>query len=265
MKKRYLITTSFVLSLFVAPIYAQPTIVKVGSEIVDGTKLKPFSAQWDQFSTADGSKVKTASYQEQLELSHVDGAPQLKHTQTVKDKSGTQVTNITYFDRATLKPLRIQQNMLGVPEGSPDNRSFEFGDAQYKMSLTMPDGKQHNRTVHLPTDMFNVANLGLVFAAMPLALGETYRMPSTFPQYQDGLYWMDAKVTGETSFKNADGKEVGAWQVDIRWINIRGGDEYPAGPEASGGAYYISKQPGNGMPPVPAYVNDTIAIEVSFN
>lgn len=242
---------------------ATPTIVKVGSELIDGTRLAPFSAHWDQYSTMEGKRVLSATYHETLEVVSVNGDSQLKHIQIVKDQSGTQVTNTTYFDRASLKPLVLEQKMQGVPEGSPDNRKFVFTDTQYEISVTLPDGKEHNRTVHLPVDMFNVSNLGLVFAAMPLKLGETYRMPSAFPQYQDGMYWMDATVSGEKTFINDKGEDVSAWQVDIRWINIKGGDEYPAGPTQSGGAYFIAKKGAKGIAPVPAYINDTIAIEVS--
>ncbi len=263
MLRRLIFTLAFLCFTTSLTSYAAPTIVKVGSEIIDGTRLKPFSAHWDQFSLMEGKRVHSATYNETLEIIAHDGVPQLKHIQVVKDQSGTQVTNTTIFDRATLKPLVIEQKMEGVPEGSPDNRSFVFGESQYAISVILPDGKEHNRTVHLPVEMFNVSNLGLVFAAMPLKLGETYRMPSVFPQYQDGMYWMDATVSGEKTFKNKDGKDVSAWQVDIRWINIKGGVEYPAGPNHSGGAYYIAKKGSTGIAPVPAYVNDTIAIEVS--
>lgn len=258
-----LLVVTLVINVWSLSALANQTIVKVGSELVNPNALKPFTAQWDQFSTVEGKKVRSATYQESLEFVEKEGDKLLKHIQVVKDQSGTQVTNTTLFDQATMKPLVIEQRIKGAPEGSPDNRKFTFGDSQYVVAVTMPDGNVHSRTVHMPVDMFNVSNLGLVFATLPLKLGETYRMPSVFPQYQDGMYWMDAIVSGEKNFTNQQGKQVSAWQVDIRWINIKGGDEYPAGPKHSGGAYYIAKKGSRGIPPVPAYVNDSIAIEVS--
>lgn len=265
MQSTYFKLVSVLFGLFCLSALAKPVIVQVGSPLVDGNQLTPFSAQWDQFSMVEGQRVKSATYQETLEIVTIDDIEQLKHVQVVNDQSGTQVTNTTYFDRVTLKPLSIEQRMKGVPKGTPDNRTFKFADKQYDVTVIMPDEKTHARTVHMPVNMFNVSNLGLVFAAMPLELGAKYRMPSAFPQYQDGMYWMDVSVSGEKTFKNQDGTQTQAWQVDIHWINIKEGDEYPAGPTKSGGAYYIAKKGSKGIPPVPAYVNDSIAIEVSFS
>ncbi len=256
-----LVTASVVLGhVFVAN--AQLNIIKVGSEGVDGYRLQPFTAKWNQYGISGGEKNLTGTYEESLVISK-DESEQLIHTQIVDNFNGVIVTNTTVFDRKTMKPLSINQFLDGVPEGAANSQDFVFTDAQYEVTVKNPEGKERKRTVHMPVDMFNVGNLGLVFAAMQLEMGKTIRMPSTFPQYQDGQFWLDATVTGETEYQGNEGEVIPVWQVDIRWINIKDGDEYPAGPDQSGGAYYVAKDISKGVTPVPAYVNDTLIIELS--
>ena len=242
--------------------HAELNIIKVGSEDVDGYRLKPFTAAWDQYGISDGKKSLTGSYEESLAVSKEEPT-QLIHTQVVDNFNGVIVTNTTVFGRKTMKPLSINQFLDCVPEGASNRQDFVFAEAQYEVTVKNAEGKARKNTVYMPVDMFNVSNLGLVFAAMPLEMGKTIRMPSTFPQYQDGQFWLDATVTGETEYKGNKGEVIPAWQVDIRWINIKDGDEYPPGPKQSGGAYYIAKDVSQGMTPVPAYVNDTLIIELS--
>ena len=237
-------------------------VIKVGSDGVDGYRLKPFTARWNQYGVSQGEKKLTGSYEESLSVSKEDES-RLFHVQVVDNLNGVVVTNTTTFDRKTMKPLAIHQHLDGVPEGSPNSQQFKFDQAKYEVIVEVPGGEQRKRTVVMPTDMFNVSNLGLVFASIPLELGKTFRMPSTFPQFQDGQFWLDATVTGESEYTGNHGESIPVWQVDIRWINIKDGDEYPAGPNQSGGAYYIAKNATQGLPPVPAYVNDTLIIELS--
>lgn len=235
-------------------------VVKPGSDILDSHRLKGFSAKWLQFSIEKGERSQKASaeYQETLEWL---GKDQLKHQQIITSPRGV-VTNTTIFDAATLSPISITQVFSGMPAGAPKQRQYRFADNQIHTTTLAADGSSTVQTTVMPTAMFNVSNLGLVLAALPIEKGKVYRLPAVFPQFQHSQYWMDVTVAGERRFVDATGESQLAWQLDVRWINIKEGDEYPGGVSASGGAYFIAQEATDNFPPVPAYINDTMAIEI---
>ena len=53
----------------------------------------------------------------------------------------------------------------------------------------------------------------------------------------------------------ADGLSVAVWEVNANWLNLTDGDVYGPGRDGDGGVYYISVNPGDGVPPVIEYVN----------
>lgn len=239
-------------------ITAEVVIVKPGSELIDGNRLKPFSAVWTQYAKSSGKREKNGQYNEQLVLDKA--TDNWVHTQKVTNAGGVIVSNITRFDKKSLTPVSIHQTFENAPPQAPAAKTFTFNDTGYTIATTLKDGKVVSREVVTPTKMFNVANLGLVFAAMTLEEGKTYRMPSAFPQYQDGQYWMDVTASEHQQLVTQKGVNIPVWQLDVYWLNIKDGDAYAAGPNGSGGAYLISTQPEQSGAPVPAYVNDAMAI-----
>lgn len=247
------------LSIFLSSgLNAETIIVKPGSELIDGNKLKPFFNTWTQYSTTPEGKTKSATYFERLESDNATG--NWSHTQKVTHNNGTIVTNKTLFDKSSMMPVSIRQGFENAPEQAPKSREFIFNETGYSVETHLNDGEVIRREVATPTKMFNVANLGLVFSAMKLEQGKSYRMPSTFPQYQDGQYWMTISGIKPLELKGEKDQSIPALQLDIYWLNIKDGDEYPAGPKNSGGAYIISKTPEVSGAPVAAYVNDSTAI-----
>ena len=59
----------------------------------------------------------------------------------------------------------------------------------------------------------------------------------------------------------AGGRDVDVWLVDVEWHHLETGDIYAAGPDASGGRYWVVRNPPPGFPYVPRYKTDTYTIE----
>ena len=76
----------------------------------------------------------------------------------------------------------------------------------------------------------------------------------------DGTYTVRAKWSGRETIQY-HGADIELWTVDVEWQHIESGDIYPAGPDASGGRYWIAKNPPKGFPYVPRYKTDSYNVE----
>ncbi len=247
-----------VLSLVMLPmaVLAQPTVVQIGSELVRGDSLTVFSARWSQYTLEDGKRQKKAEYFEQLIAEEAGW----RHVQQVTQVSGGESSNITHFDKRSLRPLKITQTVDAGAGLGKVVKNYRFNGSQYQVDTSEPGKQVATTTGQMPVPMFNVANLGLVFASIELKQGLKLRLPSAFVQYHDAQFWTDAEVVGIRIFIDSEGNSHEAWEVNVAWLNIKDGDGYPPGASESGGAYYIAKDATAMGAPVAAYVNKSMAI-----
>ncbi len=106
--------------------------------------------------------------------------------------------------------------------------------------------------------MLHGAALGL-----PLAMLEYQDEPLHFKASMvsfDGTYEVKATWVGRAVLQ-FEGNDIEAWLIDVEWHHNESGDIYPAGPDESGGRYWVVSNPPEGFPYVPRYQTDTYAVE----
>lgn len=235
-------------------------IVKVSDPQVQGKLLKPFDAKWRQYHRDKSGRRESGYYHEQLIRQPEAG--QWKHIQSVTQGNNVRVTTTTVFDEQSLNPVSLVQQVNKKANAATSVSRYRFEQTSYEEQIDQPGNAPVTNTVHLPTAMFNTSNFGLVLASLSLDMGKIFRLPLMYPQYEASMYWVTARVTGTRDFRDHANQPVPAWQVDIEWLDLKGGGIYPGGPDKSGGSYFILKQPHDSLPPVLAYLNDSTAIEV---
>ncbi len=236
-------------------------VVQIGDSRVKGDSIKPFHGFWSQKTLPDGKQ--TGGYEEIF--TKVESPRAWQHKQIVTNSNGAVITNVMLLDRDSLSPISLKQEIQHPKMPKPRVAEYTFSELSYLEKKDKKNGEKQTKTIHLPTQMFNTSNFGLVLAALPLEKGVTFRLPIMYPQFQAGLFWATVTVSGERDYDDGRGHKVPAWQVDIEWINIRVGDIYLGGEKSSGGSYFIVKEPHDFLPPVLAYVNDTSLIEVTVS
>lgn len=236
-------------------------ILAIGARSVEGRRIGSYEARWRQRTLQEGEWLDTGIIEEKAEIARWEGQDVLRHTQiTTQDAGKMKVINRIDFDRATLSPLHLRQTFENGPPQAPDEIVFRF-------EKTRIAGEAHkgekSRTFETPTEepMFYGMTFGLVLAALPLAEGYEAEMPVSMPQMRTG-YTVRAKVVGQETYQDAQGKPVTAWVVETEWKDRASGEVSPGGASRSGGAYSVIPRPPKGLPYVPKYINDTVRIEV---
>lgn len=240
-----------------------PTIA-VGDPALKGTTIGAYDATWNQSARRDGEWHEVAKLTETAKPTTQDGRAVLEHIQTMTRPDGIVVRRVTTFDRGTLEPLGIEQQIENGPPNAPKAAHWDFDGPKLKTSVTKPDGQVDTKEAEIGSPMFYGMTFGLVLASLPLEESYTAKLPVLIPQQGAAKYWLIARVVGKEPFRAADGKTVEAWAVETDWADYESGEiTSVGGADQPGGTYYVVPDPPAGFPYVPKYANDTVIIEVA--
>jgi len=233
---------------------APATAITMGDGAVDGRRIEPYDLEWRQCSLQDGAWVDLGPLRESaVEIGEVA----LRVRQETTRPDGGQVIATTYFDRTSLSPLRIEQNVT-TATGEPVARAeFALGPDGYE-GMARRGGKSQQRSGAITRNMYQGAALGL-----PLATLDPSKAPFIFDASMMGFnatYRVEATLAGTETLRYR-GEAVEVVLIDLRWEHNEIGDVYPPGPDASGGRFWIAQSPPEGFPYVPKYKTDSYAVE----
>lgn len=226
----------------------------VGDGQIDGTRIAPYELTWRQCSLADGNWVAAGDLTEKLVTI---GETVFKHQQMTVGADGSTTEATTYFDRRSFAPLRLEYVQRG-PDGSVAARAEHVLTADgYTGRVTRGD-QSKEVTGAASSAMMHGGSMGLSLATLDSRV-DPLRFSAAMINF-DATYKVTATWAG-TETLDYQGAKVVAMLVDVEWLHEGLGDIYPAGPDESGGRYWIVADPPEGFPYVPRYKTDTYAVE----
>ena len=225
----------------------------VGDGQIDGNRLKPFKHSWHQCSLVEGKWTGQNPVSEELLAS---GDDEWLHRQTVEHDSGARQVSDTYYDRTSFAPRRMETEVThnGVRVVFAQRTISEDG---YEGTLTQGD-QSRELAGAINSSMLNGASMGLPLATLAFQL-EPLEFMAAMMAFE-GTYRVKATWSGKETLTYAN-QHIESWLVDVEWHHLESGDVYPAGPDASGGRYWIVPNPPEGFPNVPRYQTDTYSVE----
>jgi len=196
----------------------------------------------------------------------VDGGPltesfvwisdEARLTQQTEQSNGIFSVSTTFFDRASLAPRRMEQEVTG-PDGKTLasvsrvlNKEGYSGQSRRGEELTDVSGLVNS-------DMWHGNALGLMLATI-----DPGSYPVEFASSMiafDGTYRTIATLASRETLDHG-GANVEMLLVDVEWHHNESSDVYPPGPDASGGRYWLVIDPPPDIPYVPQYRTDTYLI-----
>ena len=231
----------------------------IGNELVDGTKIQTYSGVWKQYTIQKGERIDNGFIRETGRMISFEDKQVFAQQQEIENAQGKKVTRQIILDRYTLKPIKIDTQIDAGRENNKRGSVVIFHDKGYVAQDVDEDGKIQSRSIMLPADMYYGMSFGGVIATLPLETGFKVRMPTVFPSW-DGMYWLELTVAAEETVQAPDDETLAVYRVDAEWLNLADGEIYPAGPNSSGGAYYILKNNHKDIPRVWRYVTDTYEV-----
>lgn len=247
---RYLCTA---LALAIAGSAHTEQRMAVGDSRIDGRKIAPYTHSWQQCMKQDDQWVDAGTVSETLTII---GEQVLRHRQVTTQPNGVVSTAITYFERASFAPLRIETEV--VREGQQLAYSERVLTADGYTGYSEKDGQRTELAGTISSGMLHGMVMGL-----PLAAIEPPDKPLRFLASMvsfDGTYEVVATWSGTETLRSGDTRAV-SFLVDVEWHHRESGDVYPAGPDASGGRFWIVPDPPPGLPYVPRYQTDSYLVD----
>ena len=242
--------------------------VMPGDPQVAGAELAAYSARWQSQVSQNGEWVAQPGFlTEEMTL---EGDRWVRIQVTDQGPWGT-VTRVE-MDRNTLRPLLLRRSLLDkTPDmvieqlkaaGFVNEFEMRFEGRQLEIRKTDFDGQTSVEARDLGAAFFDGSVLGLIVAALPLEEGASARVPILFVDGRAGditQYWVDTRVVGK---EEVNGSE--AVRVDVAWLDFETeAMSSEPGPDAAGGAYWITEEAGGDVPPVPRYRNESFDIVVT--
>ncbi len=152
-----------------------PVDVVVGDGVVDATRLRPYdNAMAVTYDVANGEKISTGIWADQLRLRDVNGRKAWVRTQSMASFNGGVLTSVNTFDPVSFAPI---STILKRRDGSSEY--WTFSDGRAEVHTVAPDGKTTVKTGRLaPSYDFNCCMASLIPAALPLAIGKSFSLPA---------------------------------------------------------------------------------------
>lgn len=229
------------------------TKMTVGDGLIDGHRLSPYQITWRQCSFQDDKWSDQGALTE--ELAAVDERV-VRHRQSVQRPDGTTGQSVTYFDRATFAPLRMEKELTRDGERLAYTERLLDADGYTGIAFQGEDAKKLNGVI--TSNMLHGGAMGLPLATMDYQKARVEFLASMVDF--DGTYVVSADWVGR-EYLEFGGQKIETWLIDIEWNHRESGDIYPPGPDASGGRYWVVREPPDGFPYVPRYKTDTYAVE----
>lgn len=162
-----------------------------------------------------------------------------------------------FLDRGSLSPIMTERTFQ-APDGKiVASQQWMFDENGYH-AMIFQQAKKVEKTGRLSSQMYDAMILGIPLST--LSYGSTPFALKAFMTNFDGSYQLIASKAGEETVSH-NGQEVAVNWIDVKWLHEQSGDIYPAGPDASGGRYWITKEATTGLPRVIRYKTDSYAIE----
>ncbi len=227
-------------------------LMQMGDGTVHGDRIREYEITWTQCMKQDDTWAEVSPLTEVM----VAIGDVLRLTQLSDPQPGVSVESITYFDRASLAPLRMEQRALG-PDGVALMHATRVLDSDGYAGLMVRGDDTSELGGAITSDMWHGGALGL-----PLATIDADDFPVEFASSMmafDGTYRTVGTLAGQETFTHGN-QQVQALLVDVEWHHIETGDIYPPGPDASGGRYWVVADPPAGFAHVPQYQTDTYLV-----
>jgi len=240
--------------LLMTALASTPLVVTMGDGNISGAEVKPYEYRWQQCALNEGVWTNGSPL---TERATVIGDHVLRIAQTSSPQTGVTSEVAHYLDRMSLAPIRSEVRFVGPDGATLAKRNWTFGEDGYQAKISQ-GGQEVEKSGTLSNSMYNAIILGV-----PLAAIGDWNRPVTMTGFMtqfDATYALTATQTGKEVIE-IGGDEVAVRWIDVHWIHNEIGDVYPAGPDASGGRYWITEQSRTDLPRVLRYKTDTYAIE----
>lgn len=231
---------------------AEPSQIVMGDGTVRGERLANYEHTWIQCVRAEGSWTEIGPLSESLTAI----GPLARHRQESKSPDGRSNSSITYFDHATLAPLRMEQEVLDADGAEQVSVFRQLSRTGYE-GVARQGTKSKSLSGVVSSQMWHGGALGL-----PLATINPNRFPVRFASSMigfDGTYSTVATLSGKQEV-SVGGVKATARLIDVEWHHNESGDVYAPGPDGSGGRFWIVSDPPDGMPYVPQYQTDSYLV-----
>ena len=226
--------------------------VFMGDGTVRGDRIEDYEFTWLQCVKQESGWVDAGPLTE----SFLWVGDEARLTQRTKQSNGVASVSKTFFDRASLSPRRMEQEVTG-PEGqSLASISHVLNEDGYS-GVSRRGDEVTDLGGRINSNMWHGNALGLVLATI-----DPTSYPVEFASSMisfDGTYRTIATLAGSELLNHGD-TNVEMLLVDVEWHHNETGDVYPPGPDASGGRYWLVIEPPPGVPYVPQYQTDTYLI-----
>ncbi len=233
---------------------ASSTPVAMGDGQIGGAKIKPYEFTWRQCAWNEGDWVSTSPL---TERAVVIGDHTLRVRQNLISRKDQEIVSTTYFDRSSLSPLRMEQDVRATKDQQAISVEHVLRPDGYSSVMTR-GGETKEVAGAITSEMFHGAMLGLPLVTLDWGQG-AYTFEASMVSMK-ASYAVTATLAGREVISH-DGKELEALLVDVEWTHNELGDVYPPGPDASGGRYWLAQDPPVGMPYVLRYKTDTYTVE----
>lgn len=224
----------------------------MGDGVVRGERVNAYEFTWLQCTKQDDGWFDAGPLTE----SFVSVGSESRLTQRTTQSNGVASRSTTFFARASMAPLRMEQAVTG-PDGEVLASSSRVlnedgysgtsrrGDQVTDLGGSVSSNMWHGNALGLVLATIDPSSYPVEFASSMIAFDGTYRTIATLA----GRETMDVR-----------GKAVEVLLVDVEWHHNETGDVYPPGPNASGGRYWLVPDPPAGIPYVPQYRTDTYLV-----
>ncbi len=227
----------------------------IGDGQIKGGNLKPYDLAWHQcMKTGDNWQAGPRLHEELVQI----GPHLLRHKQVSKGPDGTLNQSVVFHDRLSFAPLRMEREAQN-PEQAIMRITHTLTESGYAGTARQGD-KQKSLSGKVSSRMLHGANMGLPLATLDWQ-DEPLRFPASMIGF-DGTYTVTATWVGKDKLTH-NGENLEVWMIDVHWLHHESGDIYAAGPDESGGRYWVVRHPPEGFPYVPRYQTDTYLVEFS--
>lgn len=229
------------------------SLMEIGDGQIRGNNLKPYELEWHQCMKKENRWQAGPMLREEL----VQIGPHLlRHRQMSAGRDGAENRSDVFHDRSSFAPLRMEKEAK-----SPDQPPMQIWQSLTEngySGIARQGDKQKALSGSISSSMLNGANMGLALATLPWQ-DQALSFAASMIGF-DGTYKVTATWIGKDKLLHK-GDTVEAWMIDVHWLHHESGDIYAAGPDGSGGRYWIVGNPPEGFPYVPRYQTDTYLVE----
>ena len=205
---------AFYLSLFlILPInsYAQESDhIKPGSELVDGSFIKPYTNKWKVVvEQSDGSVQDALIWTDYVQLMDINGTTYLHRVQDLYSPDYNLVdTWINMVEHKTLKPWQFQ---AVSPTGSVS--FLEFFDESVKSNSNRNQDRIMNMdTLDILENVFDWNLYGMLLVALPFELGKTYELQVWLPGTNQ-VGTVLSKIEAEETITTLSNKKIDTFRI----------------------------------------------------